>query len=61
MIAKFCKKLKYRRKIVLITNGRIFLDAEDAFEITRKIKEDAIELVILYVFVGVTMHTLIEH
>ncbi|MCJ1369411.1 ATP-dependent DNA helicase II subunit 2 [Loxospora ochrophaea] len=47
MIAKFCKKLKYRRKIVLITNGRIFLDAEDAFEITRKIKEDAIELVIL--------------
>jgi len=47
MIAKHCKKLKYRRKIVLVTNGRGALDANDVSEITKKIKEDNMELVIL--------------
>ncbi|MCJ1398141.1 ATP-dependent DNA helicase II subunit 2 [Xylographa trunciseda] len=46
-IAKYCKKLKYRRKIVLVTNGRGSLDADDVSEITSKIKEDNIELVVL--------------
>ena len=47
MIVKYCKKLKYHRKIVLVTNGRGYLDADDTVEITKKIVEDNIELVIL--------------
>lgn len=47
MIAKYCKKLKYQRKIVLVTNGRGTMDADDVSEITKKIKEDHMELVIL--------------
>ncbi|MCJ1315668.1 ATP-dependent DNA helicase II subunit 2 [Xylographa vitiligo] len=46
-ITKYCKKLKYRRKIVLVTNGRGSLDTDDVSEITSKIKEDNIELVVL--------------
>ncbi len=48
MIAKYCKKLKYRRKIVLITNGRGQLDADGIAEIMKKIKEDNMELVVVY-------------
>jgi ATP-dependent DNA helicase 2 subunit 2 len=48
MIAKYCKKLKYRRKIVLVTNGRGQLDADGIAEITKKIKEDDMELVVVY-------------
>ena len=47
MITKYCKKLKYHRKIVLVTNGRGALDADDLSEITQKIKEDNMELVVL--------------
>ena len=47
MIAKYCKKLKYRRKIVLVTNGRGELDADGVSEITKKIKQDDIELVVI--------------
>ncbi|MCJ1432282.1 ATP-dependent DNA helicase II subunit 2 [Xylographa pallens] len=46
-ITKYCKKLKYKRKIVLVTNGQGSLDTDDVSEITSKIKEDNIELVIL--------------
>lgn len=48
MIAKYCKKLKYRRKIVLMTNGRGQLDADGIAEIMKKIKEDDMELVVVY-------------
>jgi len=47
MIAKYCKKLKYTRRIVLVTNGRGSLDTEDLSQITDKIKEDGMELVIV--------------
>ncbi|KAL8673333.1 MAG: hypothetical protein Q9168_002257 [Polycauliona sp. 1 TL-2023] len=49
MITKYCKKLKYKRKIVLVTNGRGPLDADpDSLkEITNKIKQDNMELVII--------------
>ena len=47
MITKYCKKLKYHRKIVLVTNGHGALDADDLSEITQKIKEDSMELVVL--------------
>ena len=47
MIAKHCKKLKWRRKIVLVTDGRGSLDADGILDISKKIKEDDIEIVIL--------------
>ena len=47
MITKYCKKLKYKRKIVLVTNGIGYLDTDDTAEISKKIIEDQIELVIL--------------
>lgn len=52
MIITHCKKLKYKRKIVLITNGRGRMSSENLEDITKKIKEDNIELVILYVSRG---------
>ena len=49
MITKHCKKLKYKRKIVLVTDGRGSMDADDVSQITQKIKADEIELVVMYV------------
>ena len=49
MITKHCKKLKYKRKIVLVTDGRGSMDAEDIDHITEKIKSDEVELVVMYV------------
>ena len=48
MITKYCKKLKYRRRIVLVTDGCGSLDADGVSEIVKKIKEDAVELVVMY-------------
>lgn len=47
MIVRHCKKLKFQRKIVLVTDGLGGMDGDDVTEITRKIKEEGIELVIL--------------
>ena len=47
MIATYCKKLKYHRRIILVTNGRGVVDADDLEEITKKLKQDDMELVIL--------------
>ena len=47
MISKACKKLKFNRKIVLVTNGRGQLDTDQVTEITNKIVEDGISLVVL--------------
>ncbi|KAL8847322.1 MAG: hypothetical protein Q9221_007638 [Calogaya cf. arnoldii] len=49
MITKYCKKLKYKRKIVLVTDGTGPLDADpDSLkEITNKIKQDNMELVVV--------------
>ena len=49
MITKHCKKLKWKRKIVLVTDGRGSMDADDVSQITQKIKADEIELVVMYV------------
>ncbi|KAL9129992.1 MAG: hypothetical protein Q9217_001714 [Psora testacea] len=46
MISAYCKRLKYRRKIVLVTDGRGSLDGDDIPQITEKMKSDSIELVI---------------
>ena len=47
MITRHCKKLKYKRKIVLVTDGRGSLDADGISEITKKVKADGIELVVM--------------
>lgn len=48
MITKYCKKLKYKRKIVLVTDAMGPMDAEDSSEITKKIIADNMELVVVY-------------
>ncbi|MCJ1314220.1 ATP-dependent DNA helicase II subunit 2 [Agyrium rufum] len=47
MISKFCKKLKYKRKIVLVTNGTGSFEPDGLEQIAAKISEDNIELVVL--------------
>ena len=48
MITKYCKKLKYQRKIVLVTDALGPMDADDTSEITKKIVSDNMELVVMY-------------
>ncbi|KAF2092302.1 ATP-dependent DNA helicase [Saccharata proteae CBS 121410] len=47
MISEKCKKLMYKREIVLITNGRGQWDASDIEHITKKIQDDKIQLTVL--------------
>ncbi|KAK3172414.1 hypothetical protein OEA41_005735 [Lepraria neglecta] len=49
MITKHCKKLKWKRRIVLVTDGRGEIDADPdgVAEISKKIKEDEMELVVV--------------
>ncbi|EER23320.1 Ku70/Ku80 beta-barrel domain containing protein [Coccidioides posadasii C735 delta SOWgp] len=47
MIVRYCKRLKYKRKIVLVTDGRSTTDSDGIDSIVSKIKEEGIELVIL--------------
>ncbi len=47
MIIHTCRKLQYIRKIVLVTDARSPMQADDLADITSKLKEDSIELVIL--------------
>ncbi|KAI1384575.1 ATP-dependent DNA helicase II subunit 2 [Hypoxylon trugodes] len=47
MIEKFTKKLKYKRKIILVTNGEGSVDPDDTDDIAAKIKGCGIELVVL--------------
>jgi ATP-dependent DNA helicase 2 subunit 2 len=49
MITTYTKKLKYRRKIILVTNGEGPMSGEGLDEIVQKLKSDNIELVVLYV------------
>ena len=39
--------LKYSRKIVLMTNGRGLMDADDIDEVSKKLNDDGIELVVV--------------
>lgn len=47
MITKHCKKLKFIRKIVLVTDAMNPMDHEDNKSIARQLKDDNIQLVIL--------------
>lgn len=47
MIFRQCRKLKYTRRIVLVTDARTQMETADLGQITSKLKEDEIELVVL--------------
>ncbi|KAK4635019.1 ATP-dependent DNA helicase II subunit 2 [Fulvia fulva] len=47
MIAETCKKLKYDRKIVLVTDARASMETDDLPQIKKKIQEDGIDLFIV--------------
>lgn len=47
MIILHCKALKFKKKIVVITNGSGFLDVEGLEAFVEQINKDSIELVIL--------------
>lgn len=49
MISAYCKKLKYKRKIVLVTNGTGVMNSDGIDEIQKKIKDDNIEFAVMYV------------
>lgn len=49
MIIKQCKQLKYRRRIVLVTDGKGYIDSDPEClnDIVKKVNEDNIELVVV--------------
>ncbi|KAI0143546.1 Ku70/Ku80 N-terminal alpha/beta domain-containing protein [Xylariaceae sp. FL1272] len=47
MINKLCKKLKYNRRIVLVTDGEGPLEANDVDDISEQLKESNIHLTVL--------------
>lgn len=47
MIANYCKKLKYKRKIILVTNASGYMDDDDVPSIVDKLTSDGIELVVM--------------
>jgi len=47
LIGIHCKKLKWKRRIVLVTNGLGAMDGDDVDQIIAKVREDGIELVII--------------
>ena len=49
MIQAHCKHLKYRKKIVLVTDARGSIDGDDISQISEKLKADSIELTIVLV------------
>lgn len=48
MMDTFTKKLKWVRKIIMITDGRGELDADDIGEISKKMDDSNIQLTVLY-------------
>jgi ATP-dependent DNA helicase 2 subunit 2 len=47
MIRTHCKKLKYIRRIVIITNGSGTIDEDDNAEIVKQVNQDNIEVTIM--------------
>lgn len=48
MINVYTKKLKYKRKIYLVTNGKGAISSDGLEDIASKLKADNIELIVLY-------------
>lgn len=55
MIIDFTKKLKFKRKIVIVTNGTGAMSLENYSDLTAKMLELKIELVILCVWFNVVL------
>lgn len=49
MIIKYTKKLKYIRKIILVTDAQGSIEADGIEDIASKMKAEGIELMIMYV------------
>lgn len=49
MITKYTKKLKYIRKIILVTDAQGSIEADGIEDIASKMKAESIELMIVYV------------
>lgn len=49
MIEKLTKKLKYNRRIILVTDGEALMDSSDINEISEKMKKSGIQLTVLSV------------
>lgn len=49
MITKFTKKLKYIRKIILVTDARGSIEADGIEDIVSKMTAEGIELMVVYV------------
>ena len=47
LITGHCKKLKYRKRIVLVTDARGSVDGDDILQIAGKLKEEQIELLVV--------------
>ncbi|KAK0748664.1 SPOC like C-terminal domain-containing protein [Apiosordaria backusii] len=47
MIEKYTKKLKYKRRIILVTNGESKIDDEELDAIAGKLNENKVELVVI--------------
>ncbi|KAM0334294.1 hypothetical protein ACHAQA_001317 [Verticillium albo-atrum] len=47
MMATYTKALKYARKVYLITDGTAPIDGDDLDDITKKINQDGVELIVL--------------
>lgn len=54
MINVYTKKLKYKRKIYLVTNGKGTMSSDGLSDIASKLKADNIELIVLYVHLSNT-------
>lgn len=49
MITKYTKKLKYIRKIILVTDAQGSIEADGIEDIASKMRAEGIELMIVYV------------
>lgn len=49
MITKYTRKLKYIRKIILVTDAQGSIEADGIEDIASKMRAEGIELVIVYV------------
>jgi len=47
MIEKFTKKLKYKRKIILVTNGHTPIDDDSTEDVALRLNQSSIELVVV--------------
>ena len=49
MIGSFCKQLKYKKRIIFVTDANGSIDANDISQVAEKLKGDRIELVVVQV------------